>query len=127
MKQRAITLLLVLVLVTGLLPAAVLAVTDSEPNDTLATAQEFTMGETISGEISEIGDYDWYKFTLEESGRLSLTMKAYMKYYTLHIYDTSGAELWYTDENTWNSSVGFRTDTHTIDLTRRHLLPPSDR
>ena len=65
MKQRAITLLLVLVLVTGLLPAAVLAVTDSEPNDTLATAQEFTMGETISGEISEIGDYDWYKFTLE--------------------------------------------------------------
>ena len=117
MKRRAISLLLALVLVLGLLPVTVLAVTDSEPNDTLGQAQSFTPGDTIDGLISVKGDYDWYKFTLTESGRISLTMKAYMQYYTLHIFNTDGENLWYTDENTWNSSVGFRKDTHDIDLT----------
>ena len=92
-------------------------VTETEDNNNIAHANPVALDGTIRGQIAVNDRNDYHQFTLAESGRLTLEMTAYLKYYTLHIYDTSGTELWYTDENTWNSSVGFRTDTDTIDLT----------
>ena len=117
MKKRTLTLLLALVLVFGLLPVTALAVTDSEPNDTLATAQNFTMGETISGGISENEDADWYKFTLDASGRISLKVTSYMEYYSVWLYNDEGNQIWRTYENEWNPATGMRVDNYDIDLT----------
>ena len=117
MKKCIFTLLLALLLVIGLLPMTARAVNDSEPNDTLPTAQEFTICDTINGSITEKADIDWYKFTLTNSGCVSLKMTSYMRYYTLSIYNTDGDSLWHVDRKEWDSSVGMRTDSYSIHLT----------
>ena len=71
---------------------------------------------TINGQISIAGDVDFYKFTLTESGRLTLDMTAYMKYNSLYLYDANGNQLWYDDYNEWNETVGFRNDVYAFDL-----------
>ena len=116
MKKRAFSLLLALVMVFGLLPVTALALTDSEPNDTLATAQKFIMGDTISGVISENEDADWYKFTLNASGRISFKFTSYMEYYSVWLYDNEGTALWDSYGNTANPDTGMRADTYDIDL-----------
>ena len=62
------------------------------------------------------GDVDFFKFSLLESGQVGLDILSYMKYYTLIIYDTTGVEIWYTDNNEFNQTVGFREDTHSVNL-----------
>ncbi len=116
MKKRILSILLVLLMVVSLAPMSVLAVSDSGDNDSAGTAQSFTLGDTISGQIAPEKDVDYYKFTLTESGRVTLDITSYIKYYTLEIYDTDGKELWYSDYNRYNDTVGFREDVHTIDL-----------
>ena len=116
MKKHVFTLLLVLIMVFGLLPVTALALTDSEPNDTLATAQKFTMGDTISGVISENEDADWYKFTLDAAGRISFKFTSYMEHYSVWLYDNEGTALWDSYGNTANPDTGMRADTYDIDL-----------
>ncbi len=116
MKKRIFALLIALCLIVGVLPVTALALEDTEPNDTLATAQEFTMGDTINGRISENEDADWYKFTLDASGRISFKATSYMEYYSVWLYDDEGNELWEDYGNAANSDTGMRADTYDIDL-----------
>ena len=113
--KRVFSLLLVLVMVLMLLPVTVLAVTDSEPNNTLPTAQEFEICDTVSGSITE-NDFDWYVFTLDASGSITLSMRSYMRFYTLSLYDFDGNRLWYTDDNQWDASAGMRSDSYSFDI-----------
>ena len=114
--NRLIRIIAATLAVVLLFPMTAFAVTDKEENNTIAKAQKMTLGETIDGAITEIGDIDCYTFTISSSGRVTLNMTSYMPYYTLHIYDTEGTELWYSENNEWNSDVGFRKDKYTIDL-----------
>lgn len=98
------------------LPAAAATTNETENNNTFATADTVAVGNTIQGKISVNGDVDIYKMTLSSSGRVTLNMKSYMQYYTIHIYDTDGNQLWYTDYNEWNENVGFRADSYKVDL-----------
>lgn len=43
-------------------------------------------------------------------------MTAYMRYYCIRIYETDGTEIWYTDSNEWNETVGYRRDEYNIYL-----------
>ncbi|MBE6949731.1 MAG: hypothetical protein E7451_00150 [Ruminococcaceae bacterium] len=115
--KRLLTAFLALCLILGILPVTALALEDSEPNDSIPTAQEFEICDTINGSISEKKGVDWYKFTLEESGKITLKMTSYMKYYTLSIYDWDGKQLWADDNNEWDSSAGMRTDSYSKHLT----------
>ena len=98
------------------LPAAAATTNETENNDTFATADTVAVGNTIEGKISKNGDVDIYKMTLSSSGRVTLKMESHMQYYTIHIYDTDGNQLWYTDCNEWNENVGFRADSYKVDL-----------
>ena len=89
-----------------------------EPNNSFAEAKSVYMGNTIKGFIAENDRYDIYKTTLSSSGRISLTITSYMKYYCIYVYNSNGEELWYTDFNEWNENLGYRTDTHLLDLER---------
>lgn len=91
-------------------------ITDNGNNDTSKYAQDFILGDTIDGSISLEGDVDFFKFTLSVSGQVNFDILSYMKYYTLVIYDMTGAEIWYTDNNESNQTVGFREDSYNIDL-----------
>ena len=116
MKKRALSLLLALVMVLTVLPVTALALEESEPNNTIPTAQEFEICDTINGSISEKKGVDWYKFTIEESGNISLKMTSYMQYYTLSLYNSEGGQLWAYDRKEWDSSAGIRTDSYSSDL-----------
>lgn len=118
MKKKVLSVLLALCLLVGCLPMAASAasVTERENNNTTGAAQSITIGNTISGNIAPTGDIDYYRFNIASAGRVTLNITSHMQYYTLHIYDTSGAELWYTDHNEYNATVGFRQDVYTVDL-----------
>ena len=108
-------MLLALCLTLTLVPLA-FAVSDSGSNDSLESAQPVSLGDSISGEISPKGDVDFYSFQLTQSGKVTLDMKAYMEYYSLLLYNSSGERIWYDDHNQWTESVGFRNDTYHLFL-----------
>ena len=91
-------------------------VTDNTTNDTSQGAQFLILGDTINGSIAPEGDVDFYSFELKVSGCVTLDITSYMNYYSLYIYDTTGGELWYTDYNEYNSTVGFREDVYDVYL-----------
>ena len=39
-----------------------------------------------------------------------------MRYYCLILYDATGTQVQYTDNNEFNETSGFRTDLHEVDL-----------
>lgn len=49
-------------------------------------------------------------------GRLTIDITSYMKYYTIKLYNSSGVCIWYTDCNTWNDNLKYRSDIYTLDL-----------
>lgn len=67
--------------------------------------------------ITETTREHLYKFSVSNAGRVSLDMTSYMQYYTISVYDSEGTEIWYTDNNGWNSSLKYRQDVYTIDIT----------
>lgn len=115
---KLLAFLLTLVLVLSLIPvsASAATVTDRESNDSIAEAQSFNLGDTITGSISEKMDTDYYFFTLKESGKVTLTVTAYMQYYSANLFDPDGTRLWSTEQNQWNSEVGFCQITHDLYL-----------
>ena len=85
-------------------------------DNTFATAGRINMGDTLKGSITETKDYNNYQFQLDSAGCIKLDMTAYMKNYCIRIYETDGTEIWYTDENYWNETVGYRRDEYNIYL-----------
>ncbi|MBP3297770.1 MAG: PPC domain-containing protein, partial [Lachnospiraceae bacterium] len=90
--------------------------TEDEPNNNIANANKAELGDIIRGLIAQNDKIDYYKFVLDKSENVSLKITAYMKNYTLVIYDKSGDRLWYADDKRYNESVGFREDDFNIDL-----------
>ena len=91
-------------------------VKDNDNNNVSENAQKITLGDTIDGSIAPEGDIDFYAFNITQSGCVTLNIKSYMKYYCIYIYDVAGTEVWYTTENEYNSTVGFRQDEYKIYL-----------
>ncbi len=82
----------------------------------LSSATPISLGTTLNESITESQQEHVYKFTMSKSGRVTLDMVSYMKYYTILIYDNSGEWVWYTDCNTWNENLKYRQDIHEVDL-----------
>ncbi len=72
--------------------------------ESITYAKAYTLGTKCTGMITENGDTkQYYKFTLQESGKITLTGSARMSSVKLHIYDENAIELW-SDEPGWNST-----------------------
>ena len=77
MKSRSITypLFVIVSLFTILLFGSTSwAVSESEPNNVLGDADLLTLNGSVSGPIDPAGDYDWFKVTVPEAGRLNLSL-----------------------------------------------------
>lgn len=72
---------------------------------------------TIQDSITETTTERLYKFTLSKAGKVTLDMTSYMQYYMINIYDSEGTEIWYTDNNEWNTSLKYRQDEYDLELT----------
>ena len=69
----ALILLLALLPVWAITPAAAAGSTESEPNDSMDSANTISLNTKISGNRGETYDYDWFRFTLPSDGVISLT------------------------------------------------------
>ena len=121
MRKKVYLLLAVLgILYMGMyLPQNVYAVTVSDSgsdDNTTAAANQMSVGDTVQGAISETDDLDYYTFTLESAGCVTLKMTAYMQFYCIRLFNADGEEIWYTNYNEWNSNVGYRRDTYELYL-----------
>jgi hypothetical protein len=90
--------------------------TMSEPNNEFSQASSLDLNGTVTGQIADNDNNDIYKFSLGKSGRIALNVTSYMQYYSVVIYDESGELLWYTDHNTWNENLAYRSDEYNLDF-----------
>ena len=74
------------------------------------------VGNTVNGAITETEEEQVYSFSLASSGRVTLTMTSYMRYYGFDIYDSAGERVWYSYSNYWNENLQYVEKTHSIDL-----------
>ncbi len=83
-------------------PAAAASVNESEPNDSIATANVLAAGDTLTGSSfsTSAQDYDYFAVDLPKAGRLKLTFKFPANLgtgtaYAVSIYNTSGKSLYH--------------------------------
>ena len=91
-------------------------VTNREDDNSFADANNITIGDKIVGQISVNDDFDTYKFTLSQVGCVKLEMTSYMKYYGIKLFNSDGEQVWYSNQNEWNETVGYRSDTYDLYL-----------
>ncbi len=101
----------------GGITANAASISERENNDTLATANNISIGDSVNGSISEKDDADYYQITLSSSGTLNVSFNAYMSWVYLYIYDISGNEI--VKKNVyWNSTTQKITGDYDFDLTK---------
>ena len=71
---------------------------ESESNDTEATADSISSGNSIKGQLSSSSDVDYYKFTTSSSGSVSVnldvpTNSSYQDYFKFTLYDSNNNNL----------------------------------
>ncbi len=71
---------------------------ESEPNNSVSTADAMTLGTAITGQLSSYTDLDYYSVTATSGGTLSVafdvpTNSSYSNYFKLGLYDGSGTLL----------------------------------
>ncbi len=92
-SKKLLSLVLAIVMVVALFPLEIFAAGNS-----ISTATDISLGYNYSGEISTANKYDYYKFTLSQSGSLNITASAMVNLY-YRIYDTSN-----TSSAIWSTS-----------------------
>ena len=96
MQKRIISLLLAVCLVCGAVPVLASAtVAETEGNDSFAQAQDIAVNETLTGSLMTSRDEDFFRFSLSESGWVSLRFE--------HDYIDSSSRYW---------NVRFFTDSY---------------
>ena len=72
---------------------------ESEPNNSLATADTITSGNAIKGQLSTSSDLDYYRITATGAGTLSVALDiptvqySFYNYFSLGLYDAAGNSL----------------------------------
>ncbi|MCL1904246.1 MAG: hypothetical protein FWF94_07505 [Oscillospiraceae bacterium] len=110
-KNKILSVVMVVVIILTIIPATVYAA-----NDSIGTAKLISFDTNISGQISTNNKADYYSVTLNNSGRISLSLTSFMRFYCIILYNSEGHEIWNTNRNEWISTTGQRSDTHKIDL-----------
>ena len=63
-------------------------------NNTIATASSISTGTTYYGQIAANDSKDTYKLTISSSGKIKLSLTAYINTINFYIYDTNGKTVW---------------------------------
>lgn len=83
----------------------------------IVNASSYTPGSTVNDVLTENGDdAKYYKFTLNSSGSIQITMSAYMQHVNLYLFDEDAKQLW-KDSPSWNSTSEVITVNKTVFLT----------
>ena len=70
---------------------------ESEPNGSLANANQIASGASVTGQIASSSDVDFYKFTASGAGSLTVALDVptnySSSYFTLGVYDANGTNI----------------------------------
>lgn len=122
--HRILCVLLSVALVASMIPLFVAPeeawaanVSEREPNNSVAQATAMTLGATYSAVIASSSDEDWFKVTLPQAGKFTLSLgHNYKKDYgrwDVKLYASDKATVLHS-ESWWNKSTG--TDSFTMGL-----------
>ena len=92
-------------------------ITVNAAGDSIGAATNYTLGTTVNGSLTTTSRKDVYKFTLSSSGKITLSVNAYIQTSHYYIYDSTGKEIWSSPYEDWNSTTEKMTLTDTLDLT----------
>lgn len=82
----------------------------------ITNASSYTPGSTVNDVLTENGDDEkYYKFTLNSSGSIQITMSAYMRRVDLYLFDENADELWKQSPD-WNHTSEVITVKDTVFL-----------
>lgn len=87
-------------------------------NDSFYGATSINMNQWYSGTITDNIESRFYKFTLNESGRVTINIQAYMYCSGFYIYDSNGKEIVGCGSNYWNDTTEKYSDIVKYDLTK---------
>lgn len=88
-------------------------------NNTIGNAQYInTDGTTYSSNISDTTNARFYKFTLNESGVVTLNLKAHILFTDIYVYDSDGKEIVASQFNRANSVTQMFSTIENYDLTK---------
>lgn len=90
--------------------------TQSDLNNNPANADSINLNTKYYGQIASNDVKDFYKFKVNTSGNVTLTVSAEISYSYYYIYDSSATEVWRSGGMSWNSSTELLSMTKTISL-----------
>lgn len=105
-----ISILLVFVLLASFATTAYAA------GDSVATATSISTGVQYSGSITESNSKDVYKFTLNSSGKINISLKAYIYRTDYYLYNENGETVWQSTYRYWNGTTEIMSMDENIDL-----------
>ena len=111
-RIRFLIMTIVLLVICGVSPKSVFAA------ETISSAENYMLGTTQYGVITEDEEgKQYYRFSLDSSGRIDINGTAYMERVNLHLYDENGDEL-FGDTKYWNSTSELITISEELYLTK---------
>ena len=84
--------------------------------NSIATATSISFNSNYSGSITATNTTDVYKFTLPSSGRINLTLTAYIYKMHYYIYNSDGETVWSNRYVYWNDNTKQSNITKELDL-----------
>ena len=114
--KRIISLIMSIVLVMSLFCGTTFNV--SAAGDSIDTATKISLNTNYKGSITEYSDQNVYKFTLDSSGSVKISLTAYVEESRYYIYDENGNDVWHREWNYWNEIKKEYKMNETVDLVK---------
>ena len=112
--KKLTSVFLAVIMTLGVMTVAPFTV--SAAGNSMGTATNYTLGNTVYGNITSNNTSDFYKFTITTSGRVKLDVNAGIEWAYYHIYDSNGNTMFDVNRK-WNSTTEIMTMSESIDLT----------
>ena len=119
-----LSILMIITTISALSITSAAAYYESEPNDSISTADSISTNSTVYGVSNTKSDYDYYKFSLSSQGYITITMNHAQLdygYWNVYLYDTNGNKMyqWEFDASYASNStekIGLPAGTYYADI-----------
>ena len=124
-----LSILMIITTISALSITSAAAYYESEPNDSISTADSISTNSTVYGVSNTVGDDDCYKFSLSSQGYITITMnhaqldsaKYDTNYWKVYLYDTNWDQMfdWTFDARYSSNStekIGLPAGTYYLDI-----------
>ena len=114
--KKTLSLLMSLVMLLSI--TAGIDFTASAAGNSISNATSISFDTQYNGYITNSNDKDVYKFTLSNSGRINIVLKANIHVTNFYIYDSDGATISEYKYRYWNDNTQQMTLDENLDLTK---------